>query len=85
MTACPPDLLHRGSIKGGEGGGGGGGGETSDCTGEGVTYQVTQNGFWTVREEDEKVALASVRPLFSDSSHIWTEIIRCDYEIIINS
>lgn len=34
-------------------------GESSDCTGEGVTYQVTQNGFWTVGEEDEKVALAS--------------------------
>lgn len=62
MTACPPDLLHRESIKdGGEEGGdiGGravGGKETSDCAGEGVTYEVTTSAFWTVRQRDEKVA-----------------------------
>lgn len=55
MTACPPDLLHRESIK--EGGGGG-------EEGVSVTYEVTQNGFWTVGEEDEKVAFASLLLLF---------------------
>lgn len=53
MTACPPDLLHRESIK--EGGGRG----RRECAG-GVTYEVTKNGFWTVGEEDEKVAFASL-------------------------
>lgn len=52
---------------------------------KGVTYEVTQNGFWTVGEEDEKVAFVSLPCFFGDSSHIWTEMIRWDCEIIINS
>lgn len=47
--------LHRGSIK--DEGRGGQEGET----GEGVTYGGTQNAFWTVGEEDEKVAFVSGR------------------------
>lgn len=72
MTACPPDLLHRESIK--EGGReretGGGNGGPSDCTRGGVTYEVTQNGFWTVCEADEKVAFASLSPAFSVTAAI---------------
>lgn len=29
-----------------------------------VTYEVTQSAFWTVREEDEKVAFVSLPLLF---------------------
>ena len=52
--------------------------ETSECTGEGVTYEVTQNGFWTVGARDEEVALVSLRLLLSDSSRIRTEMITRD-------
>lgn len=35
----------------------------------GVTYEVTQNGFWTVGEEDEKVAFVFL-PCFSVTAAI---------------
>ena len=34
--------------------------KSGNCAGEGVTYEVTQNAFWTVSEEDEKVAVVSL-------------------------
>lgn len=78
----PPTYSIEKVLKRGEGGGREG---NQWLRQRGVTYEVTQNGFWTVQEEDEKVAFISLPRLLSDSSPIWTEIIRCDYEIIINS
>lgn len=42
-------------------------------------------GFGQSGEDDEKVAFVFLPPRFCDSSRIWTEIIRGDRGVIINS
>lgn len=85
-TAWPPvpptysieKVLKRGEVMGRESGEGGRLEGNQWLHQREVTYEVTQNGFWTVGEQDEKVALVSL-PCFTLTAAIsgqkWSDTI----------